>query len=41
LEKLANNFTLAKWAFAAISLALLLVAVLGLLSQSLGHKTAT
>ena len=35
LEKLANMFTLAKWAFAAVSIVLLLVAILGLLIRNL------
>jgi hypothetical protein len=35
LQKLANVFTLAKWTFAAISIVLLLVAILGLLIRNL------
>jgi hypothetical protein len=35
LEKLANAFTLAKWTFAAVSIVLLLVAILGLLIRNL------
>ena len=34
-QKLANAFTLAKWAFAAVGIVLLLVAMLGLLFQRL------
>jgi len=35
LQKLANVFTLAKWTFAAMSIVLLLVAILGLLIRNL------
>ena len=35
LQKLANVCTLAKWTFAAISIVLLLVAILGLLIRNL------